>query len=1108
MGQAESNYSADDALIMDDLDEDLDNVYIAPPKESSSSTFSDLADANEEALENIFKEIDVDDSKSIDLSEFKAFIMKKRPSHPTSQSHVTNPKEKTLEEAKKKGLDPATIAKLQRDVHKQRPSETNTTQRSVETFKVQKRAASAYGSRGKIPTQENANGRNYEVTGRMAKILKKQVLAVEKVKMHTSATIIQKYVRGHFGRNRFRVFLTKKTRELSARKIQKFARRFLWFRFLSLMVHKKIQEESASTLQRWIRRLLWLQFFKKFWLKKAIEKEQNEAARIIQGFGKVLLAKETLRLKRLQVYSASKIQRAVRRRFWFKFLKRMLLKLAEEREKNGATIVIQSIWRMVLAKQTLEDKLFEKKIRDAVIVLQGFRRVILAKHLKKTLMEAKVRHDSAATIQRLVRRYFWLRFFKRFWLKKARERERKHAATRIQSRYRVMLARHEFIPMLIYHRREVAAVYCQKIIRRHLATRKFKAMKEAYRLYVSALRIQKCWKHKRDYSRFRLFLQLKRTTNATIVLQAWVRKRQQMLIYFKIRWAAKKIQWMFREYKWNQLRLLKSEYMLLKSRAISRWHDNSKTTVFDYVRQSAITIQSRYRGVLSRRKFRLLKEEFRAHERLRIAKIKERSIEKVYISRKEHQNYRKMLVQHTVGEDRFREHVDYFLFSECVLIIQSAYRRYIMRKWFRKYCLYYSQHMHEIILFQANIRMHFARQRYLKERQNTLTYVVFIQRKFRIYRFIRSLSHRRLARLKVQTYARFFVAKARYIRIKAAVAVIRRLFKRNLVKFWIRKLKWAVRSLQCYVRAYVARCFYSKLRIKTIKLQSFVRMLCAQVRISKIQAAGVLIQRYCRGYNCRQIYLLKKTLVYRLQQIFRNFRLRQIVCTIQRFVRRKIIFKDCLVKLIRFAYFHKRVDKVILVQKIYRGKRTQRTYNIIRAEKKAYKACYECLRPKLFAEMKSKVEELDFFFTLKRNHRNITLPVLLLEIEHYHALKAEQLKEASEGAFLVEQYRQKCASKIQRSFRLYLDRLSDERAVCVSRRDATRLQAAQSVQSAWRSYRLRCREAQEAKNFVEAIQAKKDANEREKKLKSNRLHILNRIFSVGSAQQLRRSSFI
>ena len=88
---------------------------------------------------------------------------------------------------------------------------------------------------------------------------------------------------------------------------------------LKIMVRKKIHEENASILQRWIRSLLWLQFFKKFWFKKAIEKEQNDAARILQGFGKVLRAKEILKLKRLHVNCALKIQRVVRRFFWFKF---------------------------------------------------------------------------------------------------------------------------------------------------------------------------------------------------------------------------------------------------------------------------------------------------------------------------------------------------------------------------------------------------------------------------------------------------------------------------------------------------------------------------------------------------------------------------------------------------------------------------------------------------------------------------------------------------------------------------------------------------------------------------------------------------------------------
>ena len=202
--------------------------------------------------------------------------------------------------------------------------------------------------------------------------------------------------------------------------------------------------------------------------------------------------------------------------------------MAKERQKNNAAIVIQSIWRIATAKQILEEKRFEKKITDAVISLQGFRKVILAKETKIALKQIKIKHDSASIIQRLVRRYFWFQFFKRFWFKKAREREIKNAAEVIQTRVRVMLARCKFIPMLICHRRVVAAVFCQKIIRQHLAKKKFRAMQEVHRLNVSATRIQRCWRHKQDYTRFRLFLQLRRTTNANIELQSWVPQRRQM----------------------------------------------------------------------------------------------------------------------------------------------------------------------------------------------------------------------------------------------------------------------------------------------------------------------------------------------------------------------------------------------------------------------------------------------------------------------------------------------------------------------------------------------------------------------------------------------------
>ena len=124
----------------------------------------------------------------------------------------------------KNGSDPDTIAKLQRDVHKQR---------SKERFEVgkQEKSKAAYAPKATIPSQENVSERNYEATGVMANILKKKALKAEKIKLHASASIIQKNARAHIARNLFSVLLTKKRREASACKIQNFVRSFLWFRF-------------------------------------------------------------------------------------------------------------------------------------------------------------------------------------------------------------------------------------------------------------------------------------------------------------------------------------------------------------------------------------------------------------------------------------------------------------------------------------------------------------------------------------------------------------------------------------------------------------------------------------------------------------------------------------------------------------------------------------------------------------------------------------------------------------------------------------------------------------------------------------------------------------
>ena len=43
---------------------------------------------------------------------------------------------------------------------------------------------------------------------------------------------------------------------------------------------------------------------------------------------------------------------------------------------------------------------------------------------------------------------------------------------------------------------------------------------------------------------------------------------------------------------------MSSEYVLLKSKAVSRWHSRTNMSVFDTVRMAAIKIQARYRGIL------------------------------------------------------------------------------------------------------------------------------------------------------------------------------------------------------------------------------------------------------------------------------------------------------------------------------------------------------------------------------------------------------------------------------------------------------------------------------------------------------------------------------
>ena len=93
---------------------------------------------------------------------------------------------------------------------------------------------------------------------------------------------------------------------------------------------------------------------------------------------------------------------------WFRFLK-----VHVQNKKSKSAIVIQRLvrryfWIEFLKKFLLKHALETQKL-EATIQIQSFRRIILAKRL---LSIKRKHYSSASIIQGLVRRYFWFVFFK------------------------------------------------------------------------------------------------------------------------------------------------------------------------------------------------------------------------------------------------------------------------------------------------------------------------------------------------------------------------------------------------------------------------------------------------------------------------------------------------------------------------------------------------------------------------------------------------------------------------------------------------------------------------------------------------------------------------
>ncbi len=327
----------------------------------------------------------------------------------------------------------------------------------------------------------------------------------------------------------------------------------------------------------------------------------------------------------------------------------------------------------------------------------------------------------------------------------------------------------------------------------------------------------------------------------------------------------------------------------------------------------------------------------------------------------------------------------------------------------------------KIVALQALLRGYLQRGKWSVAKRNSLRAIQLVQAKYRCVRLTRKYQQFRKSAVLCQTIVRGHIHQTRYIIKRGSAICLQQFVRCHLCRSHFNTMWSSTVTLQSLARRGVALKRYTQTRNCARRLQSWVRSKWANTKYKCLRRGVVLLQlRY--KFNWKDYFKQFKHRIRSLQRVFRNFQIVHRARRIQTWYRHLKEGLKSVLNIYKYLKFYIMEENVARVQALFRGKRTRRTLTRMRSEDRAFRACYECLKPKLTSEIVSRYVEFERIWTNRQYYRDIHLPLIRIEIPYRMEIMETRRRESIEGGIMVEAHRNLCALKIQCRFRSFATR--------------------------------------------------------------------------------------
>ncbi|KAE9048529.1 Myosin-8 [Phytophthora rubi] len=424
---------------------------------------------------------------------------------------------------------------------------------------------------------------------------------------------------------------------------------------------------------------------------------------------------------------------------------------------------------------------------------------------------------------------------------------------------------------------------------------------------------------------------------AAIVIQKYVRGRQQRRRYLDMRAKAIRIQAMVRMY------LAKRHYQLMRHRvtllnAVARQFIQRRK--YQRLRKATILVQSHARGNAARRYALYLRTAPPAATKIQ-AQVRR------YLARKRFLKQKHAAAKVANARNMHKQRAEFLEMRGAANVIASRYKGYAARNKYRemkkaaivlhaagrgfnarlKYGKkarmravarnkaqiqiarvvrgflarhHFQVSRRRIIMIQARVRANRVRTEYLKGREATINSQAMIRRSLVRRKFLRE---KKMA-TRIEAFGRMVICRQRYLDERKKIIIVQSLWRMHSARKQYTKRDRQVTLLQSLWRCHAQAKKYRDTREKIITIQAFSRMTVERTHYLKLRSAARVVQSAVRTYLGRRMFIRFRRGVVKTQAVYRGY------------VQRK--------------KYRKTVQRIVMVQSVFRQTRAHKLADVRR----------------------------------------------------------------------------------------------------------------------------------------------------------------------------------